>query len=476
MPEAAEGLVRRRDGRRESELARLPAGARVRRLSFAGLRRPRLSRQFLAAEPVRRLAPVFRRPAALVERAWERHYDQVVRRDIPDFFGQLAEDLAATKGPDSGLRKKFGFLPDKLAKLDGAWLPLLLLNGTSVATGARIIASDLISTRAAPGGDGHPPGRFSIYPAAFDVFEMLSKPCPEAELQGDSCEAAHDGANDAPDVRNGADIRLSTAALLSARFPIISPAGILRAEDGGGTGDRIVDGGYFENAGLTTAMDVARELRRLGVVPVVLWVQNGPRADARDPPPLAKPRSPLAAPSAPKIPPRGAGTPELNTADASGVERVFGVVVTPVVALSVTRDGHGAEEAADAQRELWQLNHDVQPADPNEIGSSWFMFGMFENPNFKPDAGQPPPTGACAALAANWRVGHDQMSEVSMSWWLSQSVQAELDSQLCDERNRRTLADLARRLSQHCPIKPRDPSSGEPEAPLPEGSSHRCQE
>jgi hypothetical protein len=66
------------------------------------------------------------------------------------------------------------------------------------------------------------------------------------------------------------------------------------------------------------------------------------------------------------------------------------------------------------------------------------------------------------------------MSEVSMSWWLSQSVQAELDTQLCDVRNRHTLADLMQRLSQHCPFKPRDPSSGQPEPALPEGSQHRC--
>ena len=67
------------------------------------------------------------------------------------------------------------------------------------------------------------------------------------------------------------------------------------------------------------------------------------------------------------------------------------------------------------------------------------------------------------------------MSDVSMSWWLSQSVQAELDSQVCDQRNRRMLADLAKRLSQHCPVKPRDPSSGKPEPALPEGSPHRRQ-
>ena len=271
--------------------------------------------------------------------------------------------------------------------------------------------------------------------------------------------------------RAGADIRLSTAAMLSARFPIISPAGILRASGDDETGDRVVDGGYFENAGLTTAMDVASELRRLGVVPVVLWVQNGPRTDAGDPvPPGAPP--PSAGNSL--VPPRGAGTPELGSANPSGIEKVFGVVVTPVVALTATRDGHGAEESADAQRALWLLNRDVEPADPKEIGSSWFMYGMFQNPKFSPDAGDPPPRGACAKLAADWRVGTDQMSEVSMSWWLSQSVQAELDSQVCDQRNRHTLSDLANRLSERCPIKPRDPSSGQAEPAL--ESSPRCEQ
>jgi hypothetical protein len=410
--------------------------------------------------------------AALVERAWERHYDQVVRGEIPGFFAQLAQDLAAPTERRSGLRDRFGFLSDKLAKLKGDWLPVLMLNGTSVGTGARVIASDLISTRATRGNDGNPAhGRFSIYPAAFDVFEMLAKPCPTKSVDGNSCDAAHNGTTDLPNARAGADIRLSTAAMLSARFPIISPAGILRASGDDKTGDRIVDGGYFENAGLTTAMDVARELRRLGVVPVVLWVQNGPRTDAGDPVPPDAP--PLASDSL--VPPRGAGTPELGSADPSGIEKIFGVVVTPVVALTVTRDGHGAEEAADAQRELWLLNRDVEPQDPKVIGSSYFMFGMFQNPKFSSDPGHPSPRGVCAKLAADWRIGADQMSEVSMSWWLSQSVQAELDSQICDQRNRRTLADLDKRLSQRCPIKPLDPSSGESAPAPPEGSPQRCE-
>ena len=65
--------------------------------------------------------------------------------------------------------------------------------------------------------------------------------------------------------------------MLSARFPIVSPAGTIRAKgDDERDGDRVVDGGYFENAGLTTALDVARALRDEGVTPIVLWVRNDP--------------------------------------------------------------------------------------------------------------------------------------------------------------------------------------------------------
>ena len=164
--------------------------------------------------------------AALVERAFERHYDHVVRGEIPSFWGQVLQDLApAGQEKESGLRRRFGFVADKLSP-PGAWLPLLLLNGASVNTGARIIASDLISTRAAPASDGRPAGRVSLYSAAFDVLEMLSKRCPPDKVVGRSCAIAHDGSADEPGARSGPDIRLSTAAMLSARFPIISPAGI----------------------------------------------------------------------------------------------------------------------------------------------------------------------------------------------------------------------------------------------------------
>lgn len=53
------------------------------------------------------------------------------------------------------------------------------------------------------------------------------------------------------------DLLATTAAVISARFPGITPAATIRCPD---AKRRLVDGGYFENSGLTTALDVAKEL------------------------------------------------------------------------------------------------------------------------------------------------------------------------------------------------------------------------
>ena len=50
---------------------------------------------------------------------------------------------------------------------------------------------------------------------------------------------------------------------------------------------------------------------------------------------------------------------------------------------------------------------------------------------------------ACAPLVG----AQLAMTQVYMSWWLSAAVQSDLDAQLCDIRNKMSLADLMRRLS-----------------------------
>src|SRR6266851_4236503 len=75
--------------------------------------------------------------------------------------------------------------------------------------------------------------------------------------------------------KGNCDIRLSSAALLSARFPIISPHGNLRHPDGQIVG-RAVDGGYFENFGAITAQEITAALREQNLKPFVLLVSNDP--------------------------------------------------------------------------------------------------------------------------------------------------------------------------------------------------------
>jgi len=58
------------------------------------------------------------------------------------------------------------------------------------------------------------------------------------------------------------DVSASTAAVLSARFPGVTPAASVNCE---GRKLRLVDGGYFENSGLTTAIEVSREILQTAI-------------------------------------------------------------------------------------------------------------------------------------------------------------------------------------------------------------------
>jgi hypothetical protein len=61
---------------------------------------------------------------------------------------------------------------------------------------------------------------------------------------------------------SGLDLRLSTAAGLSARFPFVTPVGwYKRSSDGNKL--RLADGGYFDNSGIPTAIDIGRTLQKV---------------------------------------------------------------------------------------------------------------------------------------------------------------------------------------------------------------------
>jgi hypothetical protein len=131
----------------------------------------------------------------------------------------------------------------------GGDLPALILLGTDVSTGQRVAASHLQFL------EGHSTG--GSCPA--------DPPATEPGLRTLAAEI--------PDK----DVPLLTAAVMSARFPVVSPSARLPCR---GIARHVVDGGYFENSGVTTLLEmldrVAPELSSIeGARVIVLRIANG---------------------------------------------------------------------------------------------------------------------------------------------------------------------------------------------------------
>lgn len=108
-------------------------------------------------------------------------------------------------------------------------LPALLLNTTDSSTGLRYVI------------------------APFTVDPKLNEKSAKGLKDG-----VPDGAMQPFPFKDSLDMRLSTAAIASARFPWITPAAL--AKDGENY-IRLVDGGYVDNSGLETALDVVERLK-----------------------------------------------------------------------------------------------------------------------------------------------------------------------------------------------------------------------
>ncbi|HEX2727738.1 MAG TPA: hypothetical protein VHN20_18090 [Beijerinckiaceae bacterium] len=349
--------------------------------------------------------------AILLERAWERRYAAIVTasKDAP----------ASARHPD-GLERRFGYLTaEGGAAAHGSWIPLLFVNGSSVETGRRILSSDVRPWQCRTYPDGQR-GVSSHLQEGYDLFEIVGSgtnapeqpqaPCAEPKL------ASSDGVVPRPVATasdQGADFRLSTIATMSARFPIISPPGTLRNQDGN-TVDRIIDGGFFENDGLATAADIADALiGEYGLRPAILHVTNEPLAlhdgDWRDPRPEPSPTLPDAR--------------ELTW---------FQSISMPIKGLYETRSGHGNEAANVAVRLVEDHARNTfctGGASDCAVPAHYIRIAVYDSLMERKDS----PT---------------KLPKVSMSWWLSQPVQAYLDAQIEHPRNRCSLALMAWHLTR----------------------------
>ncbi len=166
--------------------------------------------------------------ARALEAAFEQHWSR--------FWLREGEDSADAR---KGLVELYAHTPQ---------LPHLLLNGTDVATGQRVITSTI---------------RFSdkedLFPGSDDYIAVV-----------------------------GTDLPVATAVTNTARFPYISPSGqFWRQDDPQHKHDprQLVDGGYFENYGARTAADLARKIGAINplhlgtgeaitFVPIVVVISN----------------------------------------------------------------------------------------------------------------------------------------------------------------------------------------------------------
>lgn len=114
-------------------------------------------------------------------------------------------------------------------------VPALVLNTTRVETGERIIISHVrLNDETLPVTPTNPAGPTM---APRSLWECVPR-----------------------------DLRLSTAAFLSARFPIVTPVGRFRGVDGRDGRIRthkLADGGYFENSAAATGLDIVQRLQQV---------------------------------------------------------------------------------------------------------------------------------------------------------------------------------------------------------------------
>jgi hypothetical protein len=321
--------------------------------------------------------------ASLIEQSWERHFRRSLRvenRPSPLCRGNLDCPFLTLRPREAG---------------DGVeWLPLLLLNGTSVSTGQRIVTSTL---------DPWYKPRPDQCPRA--LVEKNAEKCPLLDHAFDFHWLISTGGEPAggapsvikpPDPLN--DIRLSTAAHNSARFPLISPPGEVR-DQADNVVDRIVDGGFFENFGAQTALEVATAIRAVDaeLVPFVLIISNDP-----------------------EIP-----TEELKTPDAADGEFLTDLSA-PTKTILATRAARGTI-ALDAIATV--LGEDLnETCAPNAAHIRVWPEYEGELAAEKSEPARKPAAGADPDAQPE-RKHSGKVRPLSFSWWLSKPVQWRLHQQ-----------------------------------------------
>jgi hypothetical protein len=225
---------------------------------------------------------------------------------VPHFDRGRALELGWERGwRDTMSNNRFaGSFVDLWKSGEREWMPALFLNGTSVEKGNRIVTTNLRLT--------------NVFLDAEDAAEKLAQ-------------------DRLPATKAACNIPLSTAADMSARFTYVSPAGRFPG------GSHVVDGGYFENSGATTALEIVMrvkdECRFKGITNVdvkVIMISNDPRKGSL----AIAPAKPGPSPSGPQ-----------RTKPLTAQGDFLGDLTAPPYALLNTRDARGVYAQKAIKRE-----------------------------------------------------------------------------------------------------------------------------
>jgi hypothetical protein len=242
---------------------------------------------------------------------------------VPTTWGLLVDlprNLIGFDGPDRARRFEQAFeredpgLTKDFFASQGATGPFLLLGGTQVESGCRLNISRLRLTAPTDAKEQGECAALAGRPSAASEpeGERLGPVLPTAALTSDVLDYLCDGGS----------LNRSTAALMSARFPYVSPSGELK-RCSGGRPTAVVDGGYAENTGVQVLLDLWARLQplvaehnrhrdRARIVPIFVLVDNHYAKTAR--------AGPVGRTQELLVPPRTAGRPD--QLDDHGVEQL----------------------------------------------------------------------------------------------------------------------------------------------------------
>jgi hypothetical protein len=342
--------------------------------------------------------PRFMDRAGVLEMAWEDAFD--------DVYGASKET-----SPLSGPLQAMGPSPDQ-------WTPLLFMNATSIGTGRRVMLTPI--KIADPMGTG----RSMLFADSYDFHELLCAPYPDPMTKDyPTVSPIQRVAGVLPALFNPAttcadrkpvsiDVRLSTAASVSSRAPFVSPHADVRDRQSQ-LADSVVDGGYFDNSGIVTALDIAHGVKALDarLSPFILQVSSEPAwFEASNDCTMQ-----AAYPASPQIP------------DVDNF-RPMGSLPDPLTVMS-TRISRGYQTILELPRHAAQMNGGIASAAqihvcPQQAESFWeFIRKYTEKPEEK--------------MHRMMMSMQKQMiyKRVSLSWWLSPALQAYLDGQLYTANN-----------------------------------------